>query len=56
MRVGVGLERVLSVAVSVRNTVRGLVRSHRGGVGVLDKGVEPPKRDRSWLYGGEMLL
>ena len=27
-----------------------------GGVGVLDKGVEPPKRDRSWLYGGEMLL
>ena len=27
-----------------------------GGVGVLDKGVEPPKRDRSWRYGGEMLL
>ena len=27
-----------------------------GGVGVLNKGVEPPKRDRSWRYGGEVLL
>ena len=25
-------------------------------MGVLNKGVEPPKRDRSWRYGGEMLL